>query len=199
MCTNKILQILATTQRLVLLLSHLLLLDDAELHAVALRQRHHGVVALADDEHVAQTSSEFVASGIAHVHDIEGSEVSVTVDDHSHTTDVVSLRDEAEVAHLELHVADHLVGLQVHLHGVVHLHGGVREADRASIVSHDERDLLGRQLALHHLAQLVLSLLLADAVKDEAALHVVQQTEAVGRTLQSHHIYHSALSNAMYP
>lgn len=179
---------LATTQRLVLLLSHLLLLDDAELHSVALRQRHHGLVALADDEHVAQTGGELVTRRIANVHNIEGSEVSVTMDDHSHTTNVVSLRDEAQVAHLELHMADHLVRLQIHLHGVVHLHGGVREADRASIVSHDERDLLARQLALHNLAQLVLSLVLVDAVKDEAALHVVQQTETVGRTLQSHHI-----------
>ena len=179
---------LATTQRLVLLLSHLLLLDDAELHSVALRQRHHGLVSLADDEHVAQTGGELVTRRIANVHNIEGSEVSVTVDDHSHTTNVVSLRDEAQVAHLELHMADHLVRLQIHLHGVVHLHGGVREADRASIVSHDERDLLARQLALHNLAQLVLSLVLVDAVKDEAALHVVQQTETVGRTLQSHHI-----------
>ena len=179
---------LATTQRLVLLLSHLLLLDDAELHSVALRQRHHGLVALADDEHVAQTGGELVTRRIANVHNIEGSEVSVTMDDHSHTTNVVSLRDEAQVAHLELHMADNLVRLQIHLHGVVHLHGGVREADRASIVSHDERDLLARQLALHNLAQLVLSLVLVDAVKDEAALHVVQQTETVGRTLQSHHI-----------
>ena len=179
---------LASTQRLVLLLSHLLLLDDAEPHSVALRQRHHGLVSLADDEHVAQTRGEFVARRIANVHNIEGSEVSVTMDDHSHTTNVVSLRDEAQVAHLELHMADHLVRLQIHLHGVVHLHGGVREADRASIVSHDERDLLVRQLALHNLAQLVLSLVLVDAVEDEAALHVVQQTETVGRTLQSHHI-----------
>ena len=174
-------------------LSHLLLFNDAELDSVALRERNHRLASLADHKHVVQTSGEFVSSGITNMHDIEGTEVAITMDDHTHTTDVVSLGDETEVAHLELDVVDDLVGLQIHLHSVVHLHSGVREADRASIVRHDEGNLLPRELALHHLAQLVLSLLLVDAVKDKASLHVIQQTETVSRSLQSYHIFKSHL------
>ena len=171
--------------------SHLLLLDDGELDSVALGQRDHRLSTLTDDEHVGETSGELVTHGVAHVHDIEGAEVAITTDDHTHTTNVVTLRDEAQVAHLELDVANDLVRLDVHLHGVVHLHGGVGEADRAGVVRHDERDLLGGQLALHHLAQLELGLSLIDAVEHEASLHIVEQTEAVRAVLKGDHIYPS--------
>ena len=191
--TNNTLQFLHYSQCLVLGLSHLLLLDDTELDSIALRKRNHGLASLADHKHVAQTSSEFVSSSITNMHDIEGAEVTITMDNHTHTTDVVSLGDETQVAHLELDVVDDLVGLQVHLHSVVHLHRGVGIADRASIVRHDEGNLLTRELTLHHLAQLVLGLLLVDAVQDKTSLHIIQQTETVSRSLKSHHIFNSHL------
>ena len=169
--------------------SHLLLLDDGQLHSVALGQRDHRLGTLTDDEHVGETSGELVTHSIAHVHDIEGAEVAITTDDHTHTTNVVTLGDEAEVAHLELDVANDLVGLDVHLHGVVHLHGRIGEADRASVVRHDEGNLLGGQLALHNLAQLELGLSLIDAVEHEASLHIIEQTEAVRAVLKGDHIY----------
>ena len=171
--------------------SHLLLLDDGELDSVALGQRDHRLSTLTDDEHVGETSGELVTHGVAHVHDIEGAEVAITTDDHTHTTNVVTLRDEAQVAHLELDVANDLVRLDVHLHGVVHLHGGVGEADRAGVVRHNEGNLLGGQLALHHLAQLELGLGLVDAVEHEASLHIIEQTEAVRAVLKGDHIYPS--------
>ena len=43
------------------------------------------------------------------------------------------------------------------------------------------------------------SFLLADAVKDEASLHVVQQTEAIVRSLQGHHIYLSYNTQTTHP
>ena len=179
--------------------SHLLLLDDGELHAVALRQRDHRLSTLTNDEHVGETSSELVTSSVAHVHDIERTEVAITTDDHTHTTNVVTLRDEAQVAHLELDVANDLVRLDVHLHGVVHLHGGVGEADRASVVGHDEGDLLRRQLALHDLAQLELSLSLVDAVEHEASLHIIEKAETVRAVLKGDHIYLSRSTHQNYP
>ena len=170
-------------------LSGLLLLDDGELDSVALGQGDHRLVTLTNHEHVGKTSGELVTSGISHVHDIERSEVAITADDGSHTASVVALGDAAHVTSLELDVTDNLVGLQVHLHGVVDLHHGVGVADGASVVGDNEGDLLAGQLALLHLAQLELSLSLVDAVEDETSLHIVEKAEAVVGTLEGDHIY----------
>ena len=170
-------------------LSGLLLLDDGELDSIALGQGDHRLVTLTNHEHVGKTSGELVTSGISHVHDIERSEVAITADDGSHTASVVALGDAAHVTSLELDVTDNLVGLQVHLHGVVDLHHGVGVADGASVVSDNEGDLLAGQLALLDLAQLELSLSLVDAVEDETSLHIIEKAEAVVGTLQGDHIY----------
>ena len=170
-------------------LSGLLLLDDGELDSVALGQGDHRLVTLTNHEHVGKTSGELVTSGISHVHDIERSEVAITADDGTHTASVVALGDAAHVTSLELDVTDNLVGLQVHLHGVVDLHHGVGVADGASVVGDNEGDLLAGQLALLDLAQLELSLSLVDAVEDETSLHIVEKAEAVVGTLEGDHIY----------
>ena len=149
-----------------LVLSRLLLLDDAQLDSLALGERDHRLSTLADHEHVRQTSGELVTTRVSHVDDIERTEVTVTTHNHTHTTRVVSLRDEAQVAHLELHMTHHLVRLQIHLHCVVHLHVRVGVTDRTS-VSHNERNPLVRHLALHHLAQLVLQIILVNNTKPE--------------------------------
>ena len=150
-----------------LVLSRLLLLDDAQLDSLALGERDHRLSTLADHEHVRQTSGELVTTRVSHVDDIERTEVTVTTHNHTHTTRVVSLRDEAQVAHLELHMTHHLVRLQIHLHCVVHLHVRIGVTDRTSVVSHNERNLLVRHLALHHLAQLVLQIILVNNTKPE--------------------------------
>ena len=141
-------------------LSGLLLLDDGELDSVASGQGHHGLRSLTDHEHVGETSSELVSGSVSDTHDIEGAEVTITADDHAHTAGVVSLGDEAQVSSLELQVTHDLVRLQVHLHGVVHLHGRIGVTDRASVVSHNEGDLLRGQLTLHNLAQFELDMII---------------------------------------
>ena len=171
------------------MLSGLLLLDDGELDSVALRQGDHGLVSLADDEHVGKTGGELVTSSISHVHDIEGTEVAITADNRTHATSVVALGDVAQVTSLELDVTDDLASLEVHLHGVVDLHHGIGVADGAGVVSHNEGDLLAGQLALLDLAQLELGLGLIDAVENETSLHIVEKAEAVVGTLEGDHIY----------
>ena len=170
-------------------LSGLLLLDDGELDSVALGQGDHGLVSLADDEHVGKTGGELVTSSISHVHDIEGTEVAIAADNGAHATSVVSLGDVAQVASLELDVTDDLASLEVHLHGVVDLHHRIGVADGAGVVSHNEGDLLAGQLALLDLAQLELGLGLIDAVENETSLHIVEKAEAVVGTLEGDHIY----------
>ena len=171
------------------MLSGLLLLDDGELDSVALGQGDHGLVSLADDEHVGKTGGELVTSSISHVHDIEGTEVAITADNGAHATSVVALGDVAQVTSLELDVTDDLASLEVHLHGVVDLHHGIGVADGAGVVSHNEGDLLAGQLALLDLAQLELGLGLIDAVENETSLHIVEKAEAVVGTLEGDHIY----------
>ena len=76
-----------------LVLSRLLLLDDAQLDSLSLGERDHRLSTLADHEHVRQTSGELVTTRVSHVDDIERTEVTVTTHNHTHTTRVVSLRD----------------------------------------------------------------------------------------------------------
>jgi len=60
-----------------------------------------------------------------------------------------------------------------------YLNDGVWISDGSAVTGVDEGYPLGTRLDLPHPAQLVLGLLGGDAVHDETALHVVQQTEVL--------------------
>lgn len=179
--------------------SGLLLLDDGQLDAISLRKRDHGFSSLTNHEHIGETSGELMSSSISHMDNIEGTEVAITTNNHTHTSSVVSLCDETQITSFELHMTHNLVRSQINLHRIVHLHHRIRITNSASIMSHNERNLLRRQLTLHNFAQLELhiitlnhthsSLLLVNAVENETTLHIIQQTEAIARTFQSHNIY----------
>jgi len=57
---------------------------------------------------------------------------------------------------IELDVVGDLAGGNIDLHGVVGVDQGIRVADGATVVCHQERHSLGAQLVLLDLAQLVL-------------------------------------------
>lgn len=88
--------------------------------------------------------------------DIEGSRVTLTVDDGSDSPQVTASSDHTQVARIELDEVHDLVGRDVQLDSVVHLDQGIRVADRAAIVGGQEWDSLGPGLHTANLAELVL-------------------------------------------
>ena len=169
--------------------SLLLLFNDGELDTVTLGEGDHGFSTFTNDEDVGETSSELVTSGITDMDNIEGTEVTITADNHTNTTDVVTLGDEAEVTDFELEVTNDLVGLDVNLDGVVDLDGGIRETDGTTVVSDNEGDLLAGDLSLDNLAELEASFLLINAVEDEATLDIIEKTETISTTFEGDDIH----------
>merc|ERR1719436_446331 len=96
-------------------------LDDAQLHTVALGQRNPWLAAFANHEHVLQPRRESVTDGILDVDDLEGTRVALTMHDDAHTAHVVSAAYHDGVSCLELHVVEDLVGRQIHPDRVVDL------------------------------------------------------------------------------
>ena len=64
--------------------------------------------------------------------------------------------DHADVADVKLDVLNHLPGLELDLHGVVHFDERVRVADGAAVVGGDVGDAAVADLLVSHAAQLVL-------------------------------------------
>ena len=170
----------------------LLLFNDGELDTVTLGEGDHGFSTFTNDEDVGETSSELVTSGITDMDNIEGTEVTITADNHTNTTDVVTLGDEAEVTDFELEVTNDLVGLNVNLDGVVDLDGGIRETDGTTVVSDNEGDLLAGDLSLDNLAELEASFLLINAVEDEATLDIIEKTETISTTFEGDDIHETS-------
>lgn len=132
------------------------LAHDGLLDAVTLGEGDVGRVALADHKDVLQAGGEGLASGVAHVHNVEATQVAIAGGDNTNAACVVALRDHGLVADLELvHVSDLARG-NVHAHSVQNACRGVRVANGAAVVGHNVRDALGRGLLLGHTAQLEL-------------------------------------------
>lgn len=64
----------------------------------------------------------------------------------------------------------------------------VRVADGARVMGDDVGDLLGPDGHLHHLAQLVLALLLLDPMDRETAFDIVEQTEGLAGLLDGDYV-----------
>lgn len=161
------------------LLVSLTLLDDVELDALGLGEGDERGVTLANDEDVAETSGELVATSVLDVDDLEGTGVLLTTDNGTDTANVTPASDHDCVADLELDVADDLAGGNVDLDGIVGADGGVGVTDGAGVVGGDEGDALLADLDLLDAAELVLSLLSLDGEDGEAALDVIEETEVL--------------------
>ena len=143
-------------RRSVLVLEPLLpLLEDRELDALALRQRHLEVVILADDEDVREPRRELVVRRVADRDDVEGPGVLLDVHDRAHPTGIAALRDHARHAHIKFNGVDDLARLQVDLDDVVDLDRRRRVADGAAVVRREDGDLLRRDVHGLHATQLV--------------------------------------------
>merc|ERR1712196_202088 len=172
----------------------LALLKDGITNTLGLRKRHHMIHVLAtDDEDVGNAGGESTALGILHVHNLEGTNVLLSVSDHTNTTLVLTTSNDASSTALELDHVSGFVGFNVHLHNVMELGIGIRVADGAALVGGDVRDTLGANSHTQHTAQLVCVLLgesfVVQTVQDEAALGIIQHAEVLVRLVNGDHIH----------
>ena len=164
------------------------LLGDRELDTTATRHRDPALFRVTNDKHIVQTRRELTAGGIANVHNVKATVVTLDMDNLTGTANVTSTRDHDVGTRVELDKVDHLVVLEVKLDRVVDAHERVRVTERAAIVRHNQRHALGTELNTLDLEELVLRLLRRDAVHDKATLDVVQNAEVLTRLLNRHHI-----------
>jgi len=163
--------------RLLADLSFLHLIDEIELDALALGEEDEGLLALTDNEDVAQTGGERVAIAVLDVGNFVGTGMVVDVLEDSNTANVISAGDEDRGTVLELDEAVDFVGLEVEFDGVVLLDVGVGVADGAAVVGHNVRNLvLAESLALN-LAELEGSFLRFNAMGLETSFSVVEDAE----------------------
>ncbi|KAF6317424.1 hypothetical protein mRhiFer1_008486 [Rhinolophus ferrumequinum] len=110
---------------------------------------------------------------------IKRTRVSLSVGDHSNSSQVGTSSHHAQVTSVKLDEISNFASLQIHLNGVVHLDEGVRVADGASIMGHQVRDSFCAHKDLSHFAQLVLCLLRCNAMNSKATLGVIDQSEVL--------------------
>jgi len=152
-------------------------------------ERDPWVLALADHENVADSGGERVASSISDVDDIETTDVSVSVDYNSDSSNVVTRSDHAQVAGFELSGLNDLAGSDVELDGVVDVDFWVGESEGSTIVGNNVRNLVGADSLLGDLAELVFSFLSADVSEDESALYVVENSVKLTSLLDADNIH----------
>jgi len=157
----------------------LALVQDALLHTVALGETHGRGIGVSNDEDVVQTGGEGLAIGVTEGDNVERSGVLLHEGNGTHAASVATTGDHGKLAKLELNEINHLAGGDVDLDNVVHLHEGVGVSKGAAIVCDNKGDLLLGDLLALDLAELVLLLLIGDAVKHVCLLGVVDKTELV--------------------
>ena len=173
---------------LALLAAQVTLLSDGKLDTTATGHRDPALLAVANDENVAETRRELTAGRVADVHNVKATVVTLHVDQLASTANVAATRHYDLRAGVELDKVDHLLVHQVILDGVIDAHERVGVTESAAVVGHDLRHALGTQLDALHLQQLVLSLLSGDAVHNEAALHIVEDAEVLARLVNRHDV-----------
>jgi hypothetical protein len=134
------------------------------------------VLALSDHENVADSGGERVTSGVSDVDNIETTDVSISVDDDTDSTNVVTGGDHAKVASFEFNEIDDLTSGDVELSSVVDGEFRVGESEGSAVVGDDVGDLVGADSLLGDLNELVLSFFLSDVSEDESSLNVVEDS-----------------------
>jgi len=136
----------------------------------------HGVLALSDDENVGNSSGKRVSSSISNMDNIEATDVSISVDNDTDSSDVVTGGDQRKIASFEGNVVNNGTSGDVNLDGIQNLDSGVGESDGTAIVGDNVGDLVGADRSLGDLAELVLGFFLTNVSEDESSLYVIENS-----------------------
>lgn len=123
------------------------LFNDGQLNSLTLWKGHPGLCPLANGEHVAQTSCEFMAGGILDMDGLEGSLMFLSALNYSNSASVPSTGHHDHIPNIKLDEFSDLVALQVQLDGVIGLDERIWVADGSPIIGVQIWDTF---LAKHH-------------------------------------------------
>ncbi len=176
------------------------LLNVGELDTLILGKRDESLLALTDNEKVANAGGEGVAVGVAHVGDVERTGVLLDMREVADATDVVAAGDVDKRVLLEFNNLVDLSGLEVvlrlinkgkwrpYLDRVTFLDVGVRVAESAPVVSNDIRNLVLANGTADDLANLERGVAGVDFLSLEAALDIDQHAEVLASLLDGHDV-----------
>lgn len=167
-------------------------LGNAQFNSLIARQRDVGLAALSNNEDVVQSGGKKVAKSILDVNNIEGTRVTLTVDDGSDSPQVTTTSDHAQVTRVKLDEVHDLVGFNVQLDGIVHLNQWIGVTDCSSIVGGNERNTLGSNLNASDFAKLVLGFFSSNSVDGKAALDIIYQAEVLTSLVNGDNIHESS-------
>ena len=128
------------------------------------------------------------------MHDIESTNVLLSVHDDTRSAHVTPTSDHDNVAGVKLDVVSDFALLKVELDSIVDRDQGVRITDGSAIVGDDMRDAFGTDGDPANLQKLVRRFFRRDTVDSESALHVVEKTEVLARLLNGNDICITRLS-----
>lgn len=159
------------------------LLSNGKLNTLALRQADPSLGGLANDGDVGQAGGEGILTAVLEMDNVETTMVTLTVNNGADAADAVSTSDDGNVTSLKLDESLNLVSLQVKTDGVVGADQRIGVADGTAVMGNNEGDTLGTNLHLTDLTELVLGLLIRDAVDNKATLDVVKDAEVLASLL----------------
>lgn len=172
-------------------LSSLLSLQGGEVKTIVSGEGDPRLLALSNNENVADTGGNVLSVGVLHVNDIEASQMSLSVGDDTDSSNVVTTSNEGDVSGLELAVVNNLVVSQVDLDGVVDVNIGVGESDGSGVVGDDVGDLVGSDLFSLDLAELEASLILLQKLEGETTSDVVEDSVALVGLVEGEDVHKS--------
>ncbi len=171
------------------LLGLITLLKDGLLNTTSLRKGHLWVVTRSNNENVLQPGAEGVSLGILDGGNVETSLVLLNVHELSNTSNVMTLGEHDHGSELGLDDIRHLTSSNIDLDGIIGLDIWVGVTNGTSIMRNGNWDLTRRNLGLQNLAELVLLLLVRDAVKYETSLDIKEETEVIAALLELNDVH----------
>jgi len=157
-----------------------------------LGERDQGVLALSDDENVGNSSGKRVSSSISNVDNIETTDVSISVDNDSDSSDIVTGGDQSKIASFEGNVINNEASGDIKLDGIQNGNSGVGESDGTAIVSDNIGDLVGADRLLGDLAELVLGFFLTNVSKNESSLYVIKNSVKFASLLDADDVHQTS-------
>lgn len=124
-------------------------------------------------------SSKSPVKGILDQNYVVATDMPLPAHDGTHTPNIATARHHAHSTSIKLDEVGHLVVLKIEFHSVVHADIGVGVPQCPSVVGDDVRHTAETKSNPLDLKELVLGLLIGDAVDQETALDVVDDAEVL--------------------
>ena len=132
-------------------------------------------VAFTNNKNVGEPGGKAVAFGIFHMNHIKRTRRSLSVGDHTNSSQVSTSGHHIQVTSVKLDEMGNLVSLQINLNGVIHLGEGIRVAGGMIIMSYQMRDSFCAHKDLSHFVRLVLSFLRCTTTNSKVTLGVIER------------------------